>query len=60
MVITEPGKAAGVRMDVESDEAMPRRARILEGLTEGERDIAEGRVHTWDEIKAELSSWRRS
>jgi predicted transcriptional regulator len=38
---------------------MGRRAKILEGLSEGERDIAEGRVHTWEEIKAELATWRR-
>ena len=59
MVITEHGKAAGVLMDVASFEAMARRAQILEGLSEGERDVAEGRVHSWEEVKAELSSWRR-
>ena len=59
MVITEHGKAAGVLMDVASYEAMARRAKILEGLSEGERDVAEGRVHSWEEIKAELSSWVR-
>ena len=59
MVITEHGKAAGVLMDVASFEAMARRANIIEALNEGERDITEGRVHTWEEIKAELSTWRR-
>lgn len=56
MVITE---AAGVLMDVASYEAMARRAQIIEGLSEGEREIAEGRVHTWEEIKAELETRRR-
>ena len=55
MVITEHGKAAGVLMDVASYGAMARRARILDALNEGERDIAEGRVHSWNDIKAELS-----
>lgn len=59
MVITEHGKAAGVLMDVASFEAMARRAQIIEGLSEGERDIAEGRVHSWEEIKAELAAWQR-
>jgi len=59
MVITEHGKAAGVLMDVASFEAMARRAQIIEGLNEGERDIAEGRVHSWEEIKSELTTWLR-
>jgi len=59
MVITEHGKAAGVLMDVASYEAMARRAQIMDALNEGERDIAEGRVHSWEEIKAELATWRR-
>jgi len=59
MVITEHGKAAGVLMDVASFEAMARRAQIIEGLSEGERDIAEGRVHSWEDIKAELATWHR-
>jgi len=59
MIITEHGKAAGVLMDVASYEAMARRAQILEALGEGERDVAEGRVHPWEEIKAELATWRR-
>jgi prevent-host-death family protein len=59
MVITEHGKAAGVLMDVASFEAMARRAQIVDALNEGERDLAEGRVHSWEEIKAELATWRR-
>jgi len=59
MVITEHGKAAGVLMDVASYEAMARRAQIMDALNEGERDIAEGRVHSWEEIKAELATWHR-
>jgi len=59
MVITEHGKAAGVLMDVASYEAMARRAQIMDALNEGEQDIAEGRVHSWEEIKAELATWRR-
>ena len=59
MVITEHGKAAGVLLDVATYEAMARRAKILEGISAGERDIAEGRVHSWEEVKAELALWQR-
>lgn len=59
MVITEHGKAAGVLMDVASYEAMARRAKILDALSAGEREVAEGKVHSWEEVKAELGSWQR-
>lgn len=59
MVITEHGRAAAVLMDVASYEAMTRRAEILKGLEEAERDIAEGRVHGWEEVKLDLAKWRR-
>lgn len=59
MVITEHGRAAAVLMDLASYEAMTRRAEILKGLEEAERDIAEGRVHSWEEVKADLAKWRR-
>lgn len=59
MVITEHGRAAAVLMDVATYEAMTRRAVILKGLEEAERDIAEGRVHSWKEVKTDLAKWRR-
>jgi len=59
MVITEHGKAAGVLMDVASYEAMARQAKILEALNAGEKEIAEGKVHAWEEVKAELATWQR-
>lgn len=36
-----------------------RRGEILEGIEEGERDIAEGRTLSWEEQKAELGKWHR-
>ena len=59
MVKTEHGKAAGVLMDVASYEAMARRANILDALSAGEREVAEGKVHSWEEVKAELASRQR-
>jgi len=31
---------------------------IEECIVSGEADIAAGRVHTWEEFKAELDKWR--
>jgi predicted transcriptional regulator len=46
-------------MDVASYEAMARRANILDALSAGEREVVEGKVHSWEEVKAELASWQR-
>lgn len=46
-------------MDVASYEAMARRAKSLDALSAGEREVAEGKVHSWEEVKAELGSWQR-
>ena len=59
VVITEHGRAAAVLLDIASYEALTTRFEILQGLEEGERDIAEGRTLGWDEAKAELRKWRR-
>lgn len=59
VVITEYGRAAAVLLDIATYEAMSRRHEILKGLEEGEQDIAAGRVHDWEEIKADLARWRR-
>ena len=59
VIITEHGRAAAVLLDVASYEAITRRFEILQGMAEGERDIAEGRTLSWDEAKAGLGKWRR-
>ena len=35
------------------------REQILQGIKEGEQALADGRVITWDEAKAELRKWRK-
>jgi predicted transcriptional regulator len=58
MVITEHGRAAAVLLDVATYEALTRRAKILEGIEQGERDFAEGNTASWEEVKSDLAKWR--
>lgn len=54
LLITQHGRAAAVMMDIESYEAMQRRMEILMLLSEGRRDIAEGRIIPHEEVMAEM------
>lgn len=58
MVITEHGRAAAVLLDIATYEALTRRDSILKGIEDGERDFAEGRTASWDEVKTNLAKWR--
>lgn len=58
MVITEHGRAAAVLLDVATYESLTRRAEILRGIERGERDFAEGKTSSWEEVKADLAKWR--
>lgn len=58
MVITEHGRAAAVLLDVATYDALTRRAEILKGIERGERDFAEGRTSSWEDVKADLAKWR--
>ena len=58
MVITEHGRAAAVLLDIATYEALSRRAEILKGIEDGERDFADGRTASWDEVKSDLAKWR--
>lgn len=58
MVITEHGRAAAVILDMATYETLTRRYEVLKALDEAEQDIAHGRVHSWDEVKADLAKWR--
>jgi prevent-host-death family protein len=58
MIITEHGRAAAVLLDVATYEALTRRAKILEGIEQGERDFAEGNTSSWEDVKADLAKWR--
>ncbi len=57
IMITQHGLPAAYMVDVETFELNQTRMAILEGIARGERDIAEGRVYTHDEVKKKLSRW---
>lgn len=59
ILITHRGLPAVYLVDVETYELQQRRMAILEGIARGERDIAEGKVYTHDEVKKKLSKWLR-
>jgi prevent-host-death family protein len=57
IMITQHGLPAAYLVDIESFELQERRIAILEGIARGEKDIAEGRVYTHEEVKRKLSKW---
>jgi prevent-host-death family protein len=57
ILITQHGLPAAYMVDVETFELQQNRIAILEGIARGERDIAEGRVYTHEEVKKKLSKW---
>ena len=58
MVITEHGRAAAVLLDVATYEALTRRAKIIDGIEQGEGDFAEGNTASWEDVKSDLAKWR--
>jgi prevent-host-death family protein len=57
IMITQHGLPAAYMVDVETFELQERRIAILEGIARGEKDIAEGKVYTHEEVKKKLSRW---
>ena len=57
IMITQHGLPAAYLVDIETFELQQRRMAILEGIARGEKDIAEGRVYTHEEVKKKLSKW---
>jgi prevent-host-death family protein len=57
IVITEHGRSAAVLLDVETFDELQNRLELLEGITRGERALAEGRVVSHKEAKRRLGRW---
>ncbi len=57
IMITHHGLPSAYLVDVESFELQQRRMEILEGIARGERDVAEGKVHTHEEAGKMLAKW---
>jgi prevent-host-death family protein len=57
IMITHHGLPTAYLIDVESFELQQRRAAILEGIAQGQRDVAEGNVFTHEEVREKLAKW---
>ena len=57
ILITEHGQPSAYLIDVEDYEYMQNRLALLEAIALGEKDIAEGKVHTQDEVETKLDKW---
>ncbi|MGB0224130.1 type II toxin-antitoxin system Phd/YefM family antitoxin [Marinobacterium sp. xm-d-530] len=57
ILITEHGQPSAYLVDVEDYEYMQNRLALLEAIALGEKDLAEGKVHTQAEVEAKLDKW---
>jgi len=59
ILITHRGLPAAYLVDTETFELQQRRIEILEAIARGERDIANGRILSHEEVKDRFSKWQR-
>jgi len=59
ILITKHGLPSAYLVDAESYEFEQRRMAILDGIARGERDAAEGRVLSHEEVVNQMSKWRK-
>ncbi len=57
ILITEHGQPSAYLVDVDDDELMQARMRLLEGLSRGERAIYEGRTLSQSDAKKAMARW---
>ena len=57
ILITQHGRPAAYLVDVKTYEELQRRLAVLQGVSRGERAIAEGRTLSQAEAKARMSRW---
>ncbi|MFY2508960.1 type II toxin-antitoxin system Phd/YefM family antitoxin [Vibrio pectenicida] len=57
VLITEHGKPSAYLVDVEDYEFMQNRLAILEGITRGERALADGNFVSHQEAKDKMAKW---
>src|SRR5437899_9908360 len=57
LVITKDGQPAVVLVEAQSYAEQQRRLALMERIAQGERDFAEGRTHTQEEVEALLDEW---
>lgn len=59
ILITRQGLPSAYLVDVETYEFQQTRIAVLEGIIRGERDIAEGRTVTHQEVVKRMKKWLR-
>ena len=57
VLITEYGKPSAYLVNVDDYEFMQNRLAILEGISRGERSLADGKVMSHEEAKDRMSKW---
>ena len=57
IMITHHGLPSAYLIDVETFELQQRRIVILEAIARGERDVAEGRVLSHEEVEKRMAKW---
>jgi prevent-host-death family protein len=57
VLITEHGKPSAYLIDVDDYHLMQERLRILEGISQGEKAIQEGTLHTNSDARDRLKKW---
>jgi len=57
LLITKDGEPAVVLIEARAYEEQRRRLVLMERIAEGERDFADGRTHTQEEVEARLEEW---
>lgn len=57
VLITEHGKPSAYLVDVQDYEFMQRRLALLEGLSQGERAVLEGRTTPHEQARERMRKW---
>ena len=57
LVITKDGQSAVVLIEARAYAEQERRLALMERIAQGERDFAEGRTHTQEEVEVLLDEW---
>ena len=57
LVITRDGQPAVVLVEAQAYDEQQRRLALMERIIQGEKDFAEGRTHTQEEVEALLNEW---
>ena len=57
LVITKDGRSAVILVEAHEYEQQQRRLMLMDRIARGKQDIANGRVHSQEEVEALLDEW---